>query len=638
MMAEFQLTTNRLSPIQSQAANWDGGAALVLAGPGVAKTLVLTERIVRILERTPDKRFRVLALTYTNRAGDKMRNHVEQLVPDSIDRAVIGTFHSFCERLLRLHGTHLGFKADFRIYSQDSDREELFSDALRAQSVRDADVSQEDVRWLKMIDSLRRCLVSPQDAVDKFSDRATGERVARAYRVYKDALRECNTMDSDELIFNTQRLVTKLPALATRIQRSYRYWMIDEFQNITPAQFELICSLARDNFKNVFVVADDDQLVYQWAGSSYQQILNFYRMFSPHLIQLVEDSRCPADIVESSNNLISHNFHRARTKPVLSAVPSVTGKSITLRRFSTDREEVEAIAKTLAGRRANWGQSAILARQRWLLGPVKDGLDAVGVKSHLGGRRGQFASPQFVWLENCLHLSVLQMNRRALASLVAAGNHIAPNDDHYDADAVSVEAIALQKGFLAFWVDLAARSGDSTLEQLARFAKCLINSRRDWREIVREAVAWLPRTVSSNGEGDRDVDEDRLAWLNAEREVHRQFGGQIELADFLQAVHIRSKEPPHEPDSVCLSTIHSSTGLEFDNVWVMGVADSILPSWQSLIPDASPIQLEEERRRFFVAITRTRKCLALSYANQYGGRARDASRFLRELEISHPNT
>ena len=637
MMSEPQSTTNRLSENQSQAVNWDDGAALVLVGPGVDKTLVLTEPIARILESTPDKHFRVLALTYTNRAGDEVRDRVEQLVPDLIDRAVIGTFHSFCERLLRLHGTHLGFNSDFRIYNQDSDREEIFKDALRVQSAHGVSVSQEDARWLKIIDRLRRSLVSPQDAVDKFSDRVTGERVARAYRVYEDALRECNTMDSDELIFNTQRLVAKLPALATRIQRSYRYWMIDEFQNITPAQFELICSLARDNFKNVLVIADNDQLIYQCAGPSYQQIHDFCSMFSPHLIQLVEGLRCPADIVEASNNLISHNFHRTCANPVLSAAPTNTRKLISVRRFATDREEVEAIAETLAGRRETWGQTAILARQRWLLDLVKESLGTVGVKSYFVGGRDRFASPQFVWLESCLRLSVLQMNRRALASLVVAGNRIAGSDDLFDADLVSIEAIVTDKGSLEFWADLAAHSGDSTLAKLSQFAKRLIDSRRNWREIVREAVEWLPSTVSSNGGDDRDVDEDRLAWLNAEREIHRQFGGHIELDEFLQSVSLRSKEPPREPDSVCLSTIHGSNGLEFDKVWVMGVADSILPSWLSLTPDASPIQLEEERRSFFVAITRTRKVLVLSFANQYGGRAHDPSRFLRELEIRHPN-
>lgn len=636
-MAASRSTKNRLSEIQARVVNWGDGAALVLAGPGVDKSLVLTRRIARILESTPNRRFRVLALTHTNRTGDEMRNRVEQLVPDLVDRTVIGTFHRFCERLLRLHGSHLGVKTNFRIYSQNSDREELLKEALQSRSARDADVSHEDVRWLRMIDRLRSNLISPQDAADEFSNRATGEHVARVYRVYENALRESNSMDFDSLILSTHRLVTKLPALANRIQRSYPYWMIDEFQDTTLAQFRLICSLAQDSFKNVFVIADDDRLIYQWAGARYRQILDFCKVFSPRLLRLVENSRCPEDIVEASINLISHNFRRTSAESALSAVPSDTHRSITVRTFATDCDEVAHIVKTLAGRREIWEQTAILARQRWLLDPVKDALDAVEVKSYLVGRRDQFASPQFVWLENCLHLSVLPMNRRAFASLVAAGNRIARTDDDYDADAISIEAIATERGFLEFWADLSARSGDSTLAQLSHFAKQLVDSRRNWREIVREAVEWLPSTVASNGQDDRDVDEDQSAWKHAEREIRRQSGRQIELDEFLQGVSLRSKEPPREPDSVCLSTIHGSKGLEFDNVWVMGVADSILPSWQSLTPDAKPIQLEEERRNFFVAITRTRKRLALSYANQYGGRARDASRFLRELEMRHPN-
>ena len=165
-----------------------------------------------------------------------------------------------------------------------------------------------------------------------------------------------------------------------------------------------------------------------------------------------------------------------------------------------------------------------------------------------------------------------------------------------------------------------------------------VESRRSWREVVDEAVEWLPISDPIGAELERDVDEDRSAWRRAEREISREFGAQVELGDFLQHIALRSKEAPRESDTVCLSTIHGSKGLEFDNVWVMGVVDGILPSWQSLRSDAKPHQMEEERRNFFVAVTRTRKALVLSYAGQYRGRIREPSRFLGELELRHPNS
>lgn len=638
-MTASQLGKNhRLSDIQAQAANWDEGAALVLAGSGSGKTSVLTARIARILQNTPESRFRVLALTYTNRAGDEMRDRVQNVVPDLVDRTVIGTFHSFCTRLLRLHGSHLGFKPDFRIYGHKLDREDLLREAIRAEGKRSSEVSQDDVRWLETIDRFRRNLESPEDVERKNINQYMGKHVARIYRIYENALRENNTMDFDGLILNTHRLVAALPSLAGRIQRSYPYWLIDEFQDTTPAQFKLVCSLAQGGFKNIFAVADDDQIIYQWAGAGYQQMLEFRRIFSPRLIQFVENYRCPADVVKAANNLVSHNFQRMGASVALAAVREKSGTSITKRHYATDSQEIDAIANTLIGRPKARGKTAILSRWKLLLDPVKERLDEAGVKSILVGRRDSFLSPQFAWLESCLHLCVRQLNGHALTALVDAANRMARSDVYDDADAVRIEASATQTGYLEFWADHAVHSGDAVLVVLSQFAKRLIESRRSWREVVDEAVEWLPSADPIGAELERDVDEDRSAWRNAEREISREFGAQVELDDFLQHMALRSKEAPREPDAVCLSTIHGSKGLEFDNVWVMGVVDGILPSWQSLRSDAKPHQLEEERRNFFVAVTRTRKHLVLSYAGQYRGRTREPSRFLGELELRHPNS
>ena len=567
-----------------------------------------------------------------------MRDRVQKLVPDLVDRTVIGTFHSFCTRLLRSHGSHLGFTPDFRIYGQKLDREELLSEAIRAEAKRTSDISRDDVRWLETIDKYRRNLELPKDVEEKHTNQYMGKHVARIYRMYENALRKNNTMDLDGLILNTHRLVAALPSLAIRTQRAYPYWIIDEFQDTTPAQFKLICSLAQGGFKNVFIVADDDQIIYQWTGAGYQKILDFRRIFSPRLFQFVENYRCPSDVVNAANNLVSHNFQCTGASMTLAAVREKSGASIEKRCYATDGLEVEAIANTLIGSPKVHGGMAILSRWRSLLDPLKKRLDSAGVKSNLVGRRHCFLSPQFVWLESCLHLCVRQMNRQALTSLVDAANRMAGGHAYDDADTVRIEASATQTGYLEFWADRAVDSCDAVLVQLSRFAKCLIESRRSWREVVDEAVEWLPSFDPIDAELERDVDEDRSAWRYAEREIARQFGAKVELDDFLQHIALRSKESSREPDAVCLSTIHGSKGLEFDNVWVMGVVDEILPSWQSLRPDAKPHELEEERRNFFVAITRTRKKLVLSYARQYRGRAREPSRFLGEMELRHPNS
>ena len=280
MSSAFQTALERLSPTQRQAVDWGEGPALVLAGPGVGKTTVLTARIARLLESSKNRNFRILALTFTTKAGDEMRSRVEELVPGLKERTVVGTFHSFCAQMLRQHGSHLDIRPDFGVYDQNSDREELLKDALREAAGKGDPVSADDVRWLEAIDQLRSSLVGPQKAAGRFQNPRTGAHVARVYAIYENALQARNIMDFNGMILNASRLAHKVPAVAARIQQSYPYWMIDEFQDTSPAQYRFVRFLAGDQFRNVFAVADDDQIIYQWAGASYKQIAAFAKTFN----------------------------------------------------------------------------------------------------------------------------------------------------------------------------------------------------------------------------------------------------------------------------------------------------------------------------------------------------------------------
>jgi len=399
MTEPLQAALDRLSPTQRQAAEWQDGAALVLAGPGVGKTTVLTARIARILNDSRNRNFRILALTFTTKAGDEMRERVEILVPGLTDRTFIGTFHSFCAQILRQHGSHIGIKPDFGIYDQDDDRRELLREALAAAADRDEDVTPDDVRWLRAIDQLRSSLVSPEKTARHFRDPAAGARAARVYAIYEAALRDNNALDFNGMILDACRLAHQVPAVAARTRQSYPHWLIDEFQDTTPAQYRLIRFFAGEDFKNVFAVADDDQIIYQWAGASYRQITQFREHFSPRLIQLVENRRCPPAIVQAANNLISHNADRTPGKEPLVATVSGEGSAIELRTFGTEAEEAEGVADDIAatpiGER---GQVAVLGRTRAVLQPVLDALKARGVTASIASRRDRFISPQFLWL------------------------------------------------------------------------------------------------------------------------------------------------------------------------------------------------------------------------------------------------
>ena len=632
MTPELTAALEPLSPTQRQAVDWGEGAALVLAGPGAGKTTVLTTRIARILDDTPNRNFRVLGLTFTTKAGDEMRNRVDALVPGLADRAVIGTFHSFCAQMLRQHGSHLDIKPDFGIYDQDQDREELLRDALGQAAARGEPVTPDDARWLKAIDQLRRSLVGPAKTAQRFRDPKAGERAARVYTIYENALRERNVMDFNGMILDTCRLAHHVPAVAARIQQSYPYWLIDEFQDTTPAQYRLVRFLAGDEFKNVFAVADDDQIIYQWAGASYRQIVAFREHFSPELMQLVENRRCPPEIVQAANNLVAHNAERTPGKePLVSTLPN-TGPAISQRVFPTDTDEANCIAKKIASAGAAvWGQTAILGRTRAILQPVLDALRKEGVNAFIATRRNRFVSPQFIWLQSCLDQSLRPADKHIFTAMVGAANRIAGTE--LDAAILAAEAESSGASYLEYWALAAKNCNSEVASRLSDLALRLIQSRATWPKVVAEAITWLPETAEAPDGIVSDADEDKAAWEVAAHAIRAEKGSQPALDELLQGIALRPKEPPPDPTSVRLLTIHAAKGLEFDYVWLIGMAESVLPSWQSLKPNAQPAELEEERRNCFVAITRTKKKLTLSYANQYRGWQRKTSRFLAEMNL-----
>ena len=249
MDTTFDEALKSLTPIQRDAVNWGDGAVLVLAGPGAGKTKVLTTRIARLLRDSPDKKFRILALTFTQKAAAEMRERVEVLVPGVAEgRTFIGTFHAFCTDILRLHGSHIGINSDFGIYGQRDDREALLADAIRDAIKKGEDFSEDDIRWLDAIQGMKSRLITPEKAGNKISD----PKMARVYQLYETKLRAENVMDYDGLILEACRLLAKMPAIAARVRASYPYWMLDEFQDTSPAQYWLLHYIWRWRIQEYF--------------------------------------------------------------------------------------------------------------------------------------------------------------------------------------------------------------------------------------------------------------------------------------------------------------------------------------------------------------------------------------------------
>lgn len=617
---------------QRRAAQWREGPMLVLAGPGSGKTLVLTCRIAQILEESPDQAFRILALTFTNKAADEMRQRLARLAPGHENRLFLGTFHSFCSEVLRTHGTHVGVRPDFQIYSSRQDLESVVDSVLS-----DPKLCLEG-GWrptpdgiLSTLDRLRGDLIPPEEVPRHFRDPRTGRDVEALYRNYEAKLRDLNAMDFGSMLLCTHHLFQRYPAVSRHYRRVYRFWCVDEFQDTNGAQYRLLKQMAGDSFRDLFVVADDDQIIYAWNGASHQRLVEFRNHFAPQVIQLSTNYRCPAPILDLANRLIAHNFERMQGKEALQAgkVCEPGLERIRLIPCAADEDEEAArVASDIRTRKIRPDATAILARNRTLLGHLKSALEAEGLRAELTQRRDDFVSPHFQWLHACLRQEVYRADARNLTTL--AGSFSALSEVDIAVEEVQTRAGATHGDLLRAWVELLseAKPGHPALDFLLPH---LVEG-RDYRRFIRSALDWLDGLVPEI-QGFPDFDEDRRAWNELEADILGSIGVNAPLATFLQDLELRSKTPSPSPDAVRLLTIHSAKGLEWPHVYLVGMAEGILPSYQALKAGAQSLELEEERRNCFVAITRAKETLTMSRAETYRKWRKAPSRFLTEMGV-----
>ena len=385
--AKLEEALDSLSDVQQQAASWNDGALLVLAGPGSGKTRVLTTRIARLLHESQDDHFRVLALTFTNRAADEMQDRIQQMAPEAEERLFIGTFHRFSADVLRQHGQYLGLRTDFRIYSTDQDRAEIAQRAIISDQGRFAGLEDRDANFLALVDRAKAKLISSEGVATKFQNTGRGEKFEAFYTAYDAELVAANALDFNTLIFKAHEVFARFPVLAERYRSAYRFWCVDEFQDTNFAQYQLLKTMAGDSFRDIFAVADDDQIIYQWNGADYRRLDLFRSEFDADLIQIPTNYRCPPQVVACANNLIAHNLLRAADKKPLLAAQNADPTKIEVFKFESEDDEAEGIARHIAEyRKRELEQTVVLSRVRRLLEPIAIQLTELGVNSQVVAR------------------------------------------------------------------------------------------------------------------------------------------------------------------------------------------------------------------------------------------------------------
>jgi DNA helicase-2/ATP-dependent DNA helicase PcrA len=628
-MPEFTPT-----PEQQAVIDLDEGAYLVTAPPGSGKTSVLTQRIVRLLEESSGDAFRILALTFTTKAAEEMRERVERDIGEEWRRVQASTFHAFCLDVLQHYGERVGVAPNVTIYESDTDRLEVLTRGLaedRFPLPRDDEGRRALSRALTEISALKRDLVPPEAAPDT---RFAGIPLDAAYAAYDRTLRLFGAVDFDDLLGLTYRLFADHPRVAAHYRRIYRYVLIDEAQDMSRAQYELLVALLGDDHRNVLMVADADQSIYGFAGGSRKYLGRFESEFGATEVQLSNNFRCAQQIVSAGNNLIRHN--PGRTGDVGMSATTPASGLVSAKRFQDEKAEAKAVAGWVerllrTGLDPEWlapGEGTdvadhdicVLARSRYALAEVTAEFGSREIEHQFGtGSAGLFESEAYTMA--LLGLRVLANPKdvmRRSRFLAAFGRRRWSEDvEDMSVDALFghlLDAPAPWSLFAPLFAQAStgATDGVAVLDALVHVDLGLIENEQE-RELAL-------------------LDQETLAqrWrLHGARSGMRERS----LSGLLGELSLVSNAAVDGP-GVRVLTIHAVKGLEFRVVILVGMNDGVFPDFRAV----SSAEIEEERRNAYVAVTRASRLLMITRPmtriTSYGNvRHQDESRFVGEMGL-----
>jgi superfamily I DNA/RNA helicase len=652
------LDLSTLNPRQREAVTTLEGPVLILAGAGTGKTRVITYRIAHLLERgVPPEH--ILAVTFTNKAAREMLERVNHLVPRArrpaagatppgpgreapSARPTICTFHALGVRLLRRYIDRLGYKPQFVIYDE-AEQLSVIRKILAQVSARGEKTDPHAV--LSLLSRYR----NGGERAAAFGDpevRALAEHVRTRY---ESALRACNAVDFDDLLLLPLRLFREHPDVLEACRAQFRYLMVDEYQDTNAAQFELVRALAAKH-RNLCVVGDDDQSIYGWRGAEPANLLELERHFPEvRVIKLEQNYRSTTTILEAANALIRHNPRR-REKRLWSALG--TGAKILLHTFADEEEEARAVVEQIEAdrlvRRVPWSHQAVLFRTNGQARPLETALRRAGVRYHLVGGQSFFDRREvrdfLAYLRTLLNphddlalLRIANVPARGLSDATMQRLIAASHERHSSVFA------AMQSPVVTATLPARAR------ESLTAFGRWLEDTARPLRAAAPgfSLSAWAEGWLGQIGyyadlrrsEKTVEAGEHRVRLLQElvaalDREAGAAGTPAERLTRYLEAVTLDTEREAKETpagDAVTLITMHSCKGLEFPHVFIVGLEEGLLPHTRAKEEGT----LDEERRLFYVAITRARLTLRLGHCaarRKYGQLTPcHPSSFLKEL-------
>jgi len=638
------INLERFNKQQQEAIVTTDGPLLILAGAGSGKTTVVVNKIAHLLEEKLAAPWQILAITFTNKAANEMKERIEALIGDNASQMWIGTFHSLCMRILRRDIDKLsgGYDKNFIIYDA-ADQKTLMKRCLKSLNIDEKMLPIRSV--LFEISSAKDELYGPEEYASVHEGNYRKQLIGQAYALYQKQLREANALDFDDIIMQTVRLLSQEPEILTYYQRKFRYVFVDEYQDTNNSQSMLVSLLAQ-GYENICVVGDDDQSIYKFRGANIQNILNFEKEFpGAKVIKLEQNYRSTQTILNAANAVIANNQGR---KGKNLWTENGNGNLIDLYRADNEYDEADFIAATiktaLREEGSTYADCAILYRTNAQSRVIETTLSANGIPYRvLAGLR--FYDRKEV--KDALAYLRLVQNPNDNISLIRVVNE--PSRKIGVTTLEKVAQAAEKRGISMFTMMEKAHEEPELLraaEKLLVFVKLI-------RKLQAESAERLPSETAEailkeSGyramlEAEDSVEnqtrlENLDEFINAAIEYERS-AEEPSLAGFLELTALVADVDNYDQtvDSVVLMTLHSAKGLEFPHVFLCGMEEGLFPSQRSQSDD----EIEEERRLCYVGITRAKKALTLSYAsrrNVYGTSGYTMpSRFLEEIPMEYIN-
>lgn len=633
------MTTFHPTEQQRHLVELPDGSHLVQAPPGTGKTQVLTHRILRLLSSEPGGTFRILALTFTIKAAENLRKRVRESVGEASSRVNACTFHSFCMDALQHYGDFVGFPGDTTVYETDDERLSVLSRALREEGLAVPE-GRELKALLDRIGVAKRAL-TPADAV-------TDPQLSAAYAAYVGTLRRFHACDFDDLLWLTWRLMTEAPRVARHYRRMYRHIMIDEAQDTSRAQYEILRAICGDEHRSVMMVADSDQFIYKFAGASDRWLAAFVTDFGATKHELVENFRSAEAIIDVANKLVASQRGgpaAASTLPksLMTAAKSAPG-AVQARSFATERDEAVAVAT-------------------WATDLIDTGLDPATLHTA--------ESPEVKAEDICvlcrtrysLDHVLAEFGRRDIPFLFSTGRRLVETAEgllvfqglkvlRNPADRVTRESILAAWGLAASEgtenaavVDLAPSEFfgrvASTTTEAAPFARIFasVTTTSEVGVLMQALLAAMDAAALAA----QSQDENRAVALSGDaraiEERWKQYKGHTSpdgrsIGGFLGEVALAGKSVIEGP-GVRVLTVHVAKGLEFKAVALIGMNEGTLPDYRNV---SRKDDLADERRIAYVAVSRASRLLLLTRPRErvmpWGDtKSQQESRFVREMGL-----